>query len=206
MRKRRVRKMLRQMESGETVELTLLTTMRGLTRLAFLAEQFGYAYADLNESEGRMAMWLVPDPSPQARALAAENRARYPHAGDGGPLPPLVPEAIELLRARMVLDLDRQDSRRQRLAIGAVLLTLVAGELGMEFGDDAIGALTIAGVVALAFAALTPVGFAISRRLIVRYTARLEAAGFTPVTDDNGRKRYVPPGGQLPGHGNPFAR
>ncbi|MFD9608644.1 hypothetical protein ACFWWS_04690 [Streptomyces sp. NPDC059083] len=55
-------------------------------------------------------------------------------------------------------------------------------------------------------AALAPVGFAISRRLLVTYTARLEAAGFTPVTDENGRKRYVPPGGQLPGHGNPFAR
>ncbi|MFJ3766387.1 hypothetical protein ACIPQJ_13225 [Streptomyces sp. NPDC090082] len=121
-------------------------------------------------------------------------------------MPPLAPEAIALLRARMVLDLDRQHSRRQRLVIGALLLALAAGELGTDFGKDTIEALTIAGVSSLALAALATVGFAVSRRLLVTYTARLEAAGFTPVTDENGRKRYVPPGGQLPGHGNPFAR
>ncbi|WP_175439113.1 hypothetical protein [Streptomyces vilmorinianum] len=54
--------------------------------------------------------------------------------------------------------------------------------------------------------ALAPVGFAVNRRYAVKYTAQLEAAGFTPVTDRTGRLRYEPPGGQLPGHGNPFAR
>ncbi|MFE7515838.1 hypothetical protein ACFU8I_32100 [Streptomyces sp. NPDC057540] len=205
MRKKHVRKMLRQMESGETVELTLMTTMGGLTRLAFLAEQFGYAYADLNDAGGKMALLLVPDPSPQARACAAENRARYPRAADGGSLPPLVPEAIEILKARMVLDLGRKHSPRQQLAFIVVLLILGAVDLGADFGEGTVDALTIAGVFLLAMAVLTSVMFVISRRLNVTYTARLEAAGFTPVTDENGRKRYLPPGGQLPGHGNPFA-
>lgn len=34
--------MLRKMESGEPVELVVsMTTMKGLTRLAFIAQQFG---------------------------------------------------------------------------------------------------------------------------------------------------------------------
>ncbi|MFE9459733.1 hypothetical protein [Streptomyces californicus] len=206
MRETHEQKMLRLMASGEPVKLTLsMTTMKRLTRLAFIAQQFGYAYADLRQGSGAMVMWLVPDPGPQARALAAENRARYPHAGDGGPLPPLEPGALELLKARMTLDLKRQYSTKQRLALMAVLLTTGALSLGCEFGRDTFGVITIAGVFLAATAALLPVGFAISRRSVVKYTARLEAAGFTPVTDRNGRLRYVPPGGQLPGHGNPFA-
>ncbi|GAA2539600.1 MULTISPECIES: hypothetical protein [Streptomyces] len=51
---------------------------------------------------------------------------------------------------------------------------------------------------------LLPVGFAVNRRFEAKYAVRLQAAGFTPVTDQDGRLRYVPPGGRLPGHGNPF--
>ncbi|MEU0402719.1 hypothetical protein ABZ318_21240 [Streptomyces sp. NPDC006197] len=194
------------MESGEPVTLTVSTTMKRLTKLAFIAQQFGYEYADLKlGSGGSCVMWLVPDPSPQARALAAENRARYPHASDGVSLPSYAPDALELLKARMTLDLKRQYSTGKRLALIFAFLALAAAGIGSEYGDNAIDALTIAGVFLAATAAPVPVGFAISRRFVVRYTARLEAAGFTPVTDRNGRLRYVPPGGQLPGHGNPFA-
>ncbi|MEU2587058.1 hypothetical protein ABZ612_29815 [Streptomyces avermitilis] len=52
--------------------------------------------------------------------------------------------------------------------------------------------------------ALLPVGLVLSRQYGAKYSAQLETAGFTPVTDQNGRLRDVPPGGQLPGHGNPF--
>ncbi|MER5966694.1 hypothetical protein [Streptomyces sp. NPDC002057] len=200
-----MQKMLRLMASGEPVTLILSTSMKKLTRFAFIAQQFGYEYADLKTgSGGWCTMWLVPDPSPQARALAAENRARYPHAGDGGALPPFAPDALELLKARMVLDLNREHSIRQRLVLMTGLLTLAAVGLGSDLGDGAIGALTIGGVFFVVIAALLPVGFAISRRYVVRYTAQVEAAGFTPVTDRNGRLRYLPPGGQLPEHGSPF--
>ncbi|MFE5295324.1 hypothetical protein [Streptomyces sp. NPDC056632] len=198
--------MLRLIASGEPVKLTIsMATMKRLTRLAFITQQFGYEYADLQQGSGAMVMWLVPDRSPQARALAAENWARYPHASDGVSLPPLVPDALELLKARMVLDLKREYSTKQRLALMAAYLTAAALMLGFGFGRNTIDVMTTAGVFSAAITALLPVGFAISRRFVVKYTAQLEVAGFTPVTDRNGRLRYVPPGVQLPGHGNPFA-
>lgn len=47
------RKMLRQMESGEPVQLSLsMATMKKLTRLAFYAQQFGYEYADVRQGGG----------------------------------------------------------------------------------------------------------------------------------------------------------
>ncbi|MET8518077.1 hypothetical protein [Streptomyces sp. NPDC005077] len=52
---------------------------------------------------------------------------------------------------------------------------------------------------------LIPVLNVAGRRYKAKYAGRLAAAGFTPVTDQSGRLRYLPPGGQLPGHGNPFA-
>ncbi|MEU7112844.1 hypothetical protein [Streptomyces sp. NPDC046182] len=45
-----------------------------------------------------------------ASARAAKNRARYPHAGDGGELPPLTPEEVDLLSSRMMVDFDRENS------------------------------------------------------------------------------------------------
>ncbi|MGW2015896.1 hypothetical protein [Streptomyces sp. NPDC001927] len=111
------------MESGEPVELSLSTakSMKTLTRLAFVAEQFGYAYEDLAQvGRGSFLISLVPDPSPHAQALAAANRTQCPYARDGGPLPP-----------------------------------------------------------------------------------QLEAAGFVPTTDENGRTRYLPPSDRrFPGNGN----
>ncbi|MFJ9812942.1 hypothetical protein ACIRTB_32470 [Streptomyces sp. NPDC101158] len=201
------RKMLRLMGSGEPVRLAVtMATMKKLTRLAFIAQQFGYAYENLQQTgQGGSVLSLVPDPDPQARALAGENRERYPHAAEGGPLPPLVPESLEILKARMVLDLRRQHSAKARMVLILVPLTLGSLTLGLEFGEDVASGLTIAGVFWAATAALLCAMFAASRRYNARYTARLQAAGFTPVTDHNGRSRYVPPGGRLPGHGNPFA-
>lgn len=195
------------MADGEPVRLSLtMTTMKGLARLAFIAQQFGYEYENLQQGgQGVSVLSLVPDPGPQARALARENRERYPHAAEGGPLPPLAPDAIKLLKARMLLDLQRQYSDRARLALIVATLTVASLSLGMEFGKGAASVLTIAGVCWVSTAALVSVMFVISRRSVAKGTARLRAAGFTPVTDHNGRPRYVPPGGRLPGHGNPFA-
>ncbi|WP_369145796.1 hypothetical protein [Streptomyces sp. R44] len=182
------------MESGEPVELaSSMTTMKGLVRLALVAERFGYAYADLRQAgDGGFVMSLVPDPGPEARALAAENRARYPHAGAGGALPPLVPGAADLLMARMYLDLRGRYSTGERAVltvVGSVAASLV---FGFELGGNATGALTIAGVAWASSMALLTVPLVLGRRHAVRYAARLEAAGYTPVTDRDGRLRYVP--------------
>ncbi|MFG3248918.1 hypothetical protein [Streptomyces sp. NPDC048187] len=202
MKNRHVRKMLRQMASGEPVEVTLArATMKKLSRLAFIAQQFGYEYADIRQGgpQGNgFVLLIVPDPSPQARTRAAQNRVRYPNASDGGALPPLVPEAVELLKARITFDITVMYTDRQRIllaGIGAVPLALPAGFM-LGTGTTAV---VLAGVVWAALMALVPVGFAVNRHYRAKYAALLQAAGFTRVADPTGRLRYVPPGGRLPG-------
>ncbi|MFI6340506.1 hypothetical protein [Streptomyces sp. NPDC050535] len=206
MSKKYVRRMLRQMESGEPVQLTIaMMTMKGLARLAFLAEEFGYAYADVQMTgDNKVVLSVVPDSSPQARERAAKNRQRYPDAYDGLSLPPVVPDAVELLRARMVFDLDRQSTEKQRLTIAGLAITAVVWVNGYRFADSTVG-VVIAVSVWAGLMALLPAGIAVRRHYDARSAAQLDAAGFTMVTDGSGRLRYMPPGGPLPGHGSPFA-
>ncbi|WP_319194694.1 hypothetical protein [Streptomyces sp. AK04-3B] len=194
------------MASGEPVRMAVsMSSWEGLARLAFVAEQFGYAYADLQlTGDNKFALFIVPDPSPQARQRAARNRARYPDAGDGVSLPPVVPDAIEILKARMVVDSGSQYSDKVRMGLAVFALTALAASIGFTLRADSV-ALAVVGVVWAALMALLPLLLVYSRRYRTRNAARLEAAGFTPVTDRSGRLRYVPPGGQLPGHGSPFA-
>ncbi|WP_405779861.1 hypothetical protein [Streptomyces sp. NBC_00859] len=206
MSKRHIRTMLRTMESGETVKVTRSTgSVRTLARLAFIAQQFGYAYADAGlggfKSE-QLVLRLVPDPGPEARARAARNRELYPNAGDGVSLPPLVREEVDFLEARISFDITTQYTGRQRLAIGIPALTVLAAAPCLRFGVHSTVAL-VAGIVWAVLMALLPLGLANLRRKRAGYAARLLAAGFTPVTDMLGRLRYVPPGGQLPGRGDP---
>lgn len=144
----------------------------------------------------------MPDPSPEARERAARNRARYPDASDGVSLPPVVPDEAELLKARMVFDLGRQYTNKQRVAIAGFGFTAMAVAIGYRFAES--DTVVIAVGVWVALMGLMPGGVIFNRRRNARYTAQLQAAGFTPVTDQGGRLRYVP-GGRLPGHGNPFA-
>lgn len=207
MSKRQVQKMLRLMASGEAVELTSpLASVKKLARLAFIAQQFGYEYVDVRQSAGRnnaLVMLIAPDPSPQARARAGQNWAQYPNASDGVSVPPLVPDAFELLKARINFDLTGK-SAEKRMGYGAIGLTLGAGILGVRLGGDA-SAWVVAVIVWLFFMAVIGIGFAVNRKRNAKFAARLQAAGFTQITDQTGRVRYLPPGGQLPGHGNPFA-
>ncbi|MFF7310431.1 hypothetical protein [Streptomyces sp. NPDC008137] len=209
MSKKHARKMLRRMASGEPVEVApTIATMTKLARLAAIAQQFGYEYADIRQGGGPQGngyvMLIVPDPSPEARARAERNRAAYPNASDGGALPPLDPGAVELLKARITFDITAKYTDRQRIlltAVGAVPLALPIG-FGLATGVTAV-VITVA--VWAAVMALIPVGLRVNRRYRAKCTALLQAAGFTPVTDPTGRMRYLPPGGRLPGHGNPFA-
>ncbi|MER5176848.1 hypothetical protein ABT009_00450 [Streptomyces sp. NPDC002896] len=201
---RQVRKMFQLMATGEAVELTsAMASVKKLARLAFIAEQFGYQYADVRQGGGRnssLKMVVVPDPSPAAQQRAAQNWAQYPQAGSGGPLPPLVPDALELLKARLNFDLTGK-SAEKRMALGAVGFT-VGALIGLGRADDGIPFIIGTWVVLMA---VLGVGIAVTRKRNAKFAARLRSAGFTPVTDETGRVRYLPPGGGLPGHSNPFA-
>ncbi|MEU3659559.1 hypothetical protein AB0E77_07295 [Streptomyces sp. NPDC032940] len=206
MSKRQTQKMLRLMASGEPVELTSpMASVKKLARLAFIAQQFGYEYADVRQGGGnnsQLRMLIVPDPSPQARARAAQNWAQYPQAGDGVSVPPLVPDAFELLKARINFDLTGQNAQK-RMGYGALGATIGCVVLAYRAGgrsDDFV----MAAIVWLFVLALLGVGLLVTRKRNAKFAARLQAAGFQPVPDETGRLRYLPPGAQLPGHGNPF--
>ncbi|MEV0304106.1 hypothetical protein [Streptomyces prasinus] len=206
MSKRQTRKMLRLMASGEPVELTsAMASVKKLARLACIAQQFGYEYADVRQGGGnnnQLKMLIVPDPDPQARARAAQNWAQYPNAGDGVSVPPLVPNAFELLKARINFDLTGK-SAEKGLAIGALAATIGCGAMVVRFEGESSG-LVIAGGVWLLLMAFLGVGLVVTRKRNAKFAAWLRAAGFTPVADGTGRVRYLPPGRRIPGHGNLF--
>ncbi|CAL9454093.1 hypothetical protein C1708_20075 [Streptomyces sp. DH-12] len=207
MSKRQTQKMLQLMASGEPVQLTSpMASVKKLARLAFVAQQFGYEYADVRQggggNNGKLTMLIVPDPSPQAQARAAQNRAQYPNAHDGVSLPPLVPDAVELLKARINFDLTGK-SAEKRIGYGALGVSIGSVIIAYRLGgtsDDFV----VAAVIWLALMAVLGIGFVVTRKRNAKFAARLQAAGFAPVTDETGRVRYLPPGGQTPGHGNPF--
>ncbi|MEU9593239.1 hypothetical protein ACGF7W_00250 [Streptomyces sp. NPDC048219] len=206
MSKRQTQKMLRLMASGEPVELTsAMASVKKLARLAFVAQQFGYEYADVRQGGGnnsRLTMLIVPDPSPQARARAAQNWAQYPQAGDGVSVPPLVPDALELLKARINFDLTGKNAEK-RMGYGALGVTVGCCVLAFRAGGRS-GDFVMAAIVWLFVLAVLGVGLLVTRKRNATFAARLQAAGFVPVADATGRVRYLPPGAQPPGHGNPF--
>ncbi|MEU9649225.1 hypothetical protein ACFT5D_26335 [Streptomyces sp. NPDC057144] len=206
MSKRQTQQMLQLMASGEPVQLTSrMSSVKKLAKLAFVAQQFGYEYADVRQSGGNntaLTMLLVPDPSPQARTRAAQNWAQYPNAGDGVSLPPLVPDAFELLKARIKFDLTGKNAQKN-MGYGALGGTVACVVIAFREGgssDDFV----ISGIIWLVLMAALGIGFLATRKRNAKFAARLQAAGFMPMTDETGRVRYLPPGGQLPGHGNPF--
>ncbi|MEQ6025454.1 hypothetical protein SOM70_23070 [Streptomyces salinarius] len=206
MSKRQTQQMLQLMASGEPVQLTSrMSSVKKLAKLAFVAQQFGYEYADVRQSGGNntaLTMLLVPDPSPQARTRAAQNWAQYPNAGDGVSLPPLVPDAFELLKARIKFDLTGKNAQKN-MGYGALGGTVACVVIAFREGgssDDFV----ISGIIWLVLMAALGIGFLATRKRNAKFAARLQAAGFMPMTDETGRVRYLPPGGQLPGHGIPF--
>ncbi|MEU0786950.1 hypothetical protein ABZ341_35980 [Streptomyces sp. NPDC006173] len=196
--------MLREMATGEPVQVTSgMSSVDKIVELAAVAEQFGYQYSDVRRGNGYV-MSLVTDPNPQARARAAHNWAQYPNAVDGGALPPFVPEAFQLLKARITFDLTSEVSDKQKLIIASLGITVMAVSVVAGLGAD-MTSFVVAGVVWVVLVSLLPLLNVAGRRYRAKFAARLSAAGFTPVTDQSGRLRYLPPGGQLPGQGNHFA-
>lgn len=207
MSKRQVRKMLGLMAHGEPVELTSpMASVKKLARLAFIAQQFGYEYADVRQGgshNSALVMLLVPDHSPHARARAAQNWAQYPNAGDGVSVPPLVPDAFELLKARINFDLTGK-SAEKRMLLGALGGTVGCLAVAMQSSQGSITWI-IAGVLEALLIGGLGIAFAVNRKRNAKFAARLQAAGFQPVNDATGRLRYLPAGVRVPGQENPFA-
>ncbi|MGA5809826.1 hypothetical protein ACPC3D_21560 [Streptomyces cellulosae] len=206
MSKRQTQKMMQLMASGEPVELTSpMASVKKLARLAFVAQQFGYEYADVRQGGGnnsQLKMLIVPDPSPQARARAAQNWAQYPNAHDGVSVPPFVPDAFELLKARINFDLTGK-SAEKRMGYGAIGVSIGSVIIAYRLGgtsDDFV----IAGIIWLALMAVFGIGFVVTRKRNAKFAARLQAAGFAPVADETGRVRYLPPGSGTPYGGGPY--
>ena len=206
MSRRQTQKMLGLMASGEPVQLTSpMASVKKLAKLAFTAQQFGYEYADARQgggTSGSLTMLLVPDPSPQARSRAAQNWAQYPNAGDGVSLPPLVPDAFELLKARINFDLTGKNAQK-RMGFAVLGATVACAVLGVRAGGES-GDFVMAGIFWFVLMVALGIGLLVTRARNTKFAARLQAAGFVPVADETGRVRYLPPGGQFPGHGNPF--
>ncbi|MFD9461668.1 hypothetical protein [Streptomyces sp. NPDC060027] len=195
MSKRQIRQMFRLMAAGEAVQLTSpMASVKKLARLAFIAQQFGYEYADVRQGGGRnnaLTMLIVPDPGPQAQARAAQNWAQYPQAGDGVSLPPVVPDALELLKARINFDLTGKNAEK-RMVYAAVGLTVGCVVLGVRAGGDS-AAYTVAGILWAVLMVVLGVGLVVTRKRNTKFAALLRAAGFAPVTEEDGRVRYLPP-------------
>ncbi|WP_232839183.1 hypothetical protein [Streptomyces triticisoli] len=196
---RRIRQMLEFVRQGQPVELPIPSgSVKKAAELASIAQQFGYEYADAQwMRERRFQLLLVPDPSPQARVRAAQNWARYPNAGDGVSLPPVVPEAFELLRARITFDLTGNNAQLP-FALGGLFVTVMSVICAVRFGTDAL-VLVIGGVMWSFFMTSFGIGFVVMRKRHARAAAQLRAAGFVPVTEGGGRVRYLPPGAQATG-------
>ncbi|MFD5814522.1 hypothetical protein [Streptomyces sp. NPDC127038] len=195
MGKRQVRKMFRLMAQGQAVQLTSpMASVKKLARLAFVAQQFGYEYADVRRGAGRdnaLTMIIVPDPGPQAQARAAQNWAQYPRAGDGVSLPPVVPDALELLKARINFDLTGKNAEK-RMGYSALGLTVGCAVLAVRAGGSSV-AFAVAGGLWALLMALLGIGVLVTRKRNAKFAALLHAAGFAPVTEEGGRVRYLPP-------------
>ncbi|MZG14034.1 hypothetical protein GTY44_11100, partial [Streptomyces sp. SID5914] len=174
MSKRQTQKMLQLMASGEPVQLTSrMSSVKKLAKLAFVAQQFGYEYADVRQSGGNNAaltMLLVPDPSPQARTRAAQNWAQYPNAGDGVSLPPLVPDAFELLKARINFDLTGKNAQKN-MGYGALGGTVACVVIAFREGgssDDFV----LSGIIWLVLMVALGLGFLVTRKRNAKFAAR----------------------------------
>ncbi|MGW8722725.1 hypothetical protein ACWGNR_25935 [Streptomyces althioticus] len=202
MSKRQTRKMLRSMASGQPVEVTSPTaSVKKLARLAAVAQQFGYEFADVLYSASnfnQLKIVIVPDPGPQAQARAAQNWAQYPNAADGTSLPPVDPAVVELLKARIdVTARVAEKSIGYRVVAGSVACVILAYRFGGT-SDDFV----VAGGIWVFLMACLGIYYVVSRKRTAKYEATLQAAGFMPVADETGRVRYLPPGAGMP-YGQP---
>ncbi|MFG2340466.1 hypothetical protein [Streptomyces yangpuensis] len=181
--------------------------------LAQVAEQYGYAYGTAYRTGFRnslVAVRMYRDPRPGARAREAATITAHPQAGNGGRVPGLeqgslnpIPEAVgavAVLKDLITFDVmalyiaDRGQKVTGYLACAVLTVILLVDRSPVE-------AVVSGGAVALLFTVAFRVG-AIRRRKIA---ARLTAAGFLAVRDEQGNQRFRRPEQQVPDQDRPPA-
>ncbi len=209
---RRIAALLRQVATQDVVELRQeMAVAKRVAAQAYVAEQYGFEYGEARR-EGHnkqvLAVYLYRDPRPEARAREAATIAAYPQAGMGGAVPGLKPgtlsplpeaeAAVALMKDRIGYDVMAKaaDKGQKRFAYA---MTGVAAAVFLLMGKWVEGV-----VVGAVLAAFLVGAFRLSDVRRQRVADRLTAGGFTAVTDEHGRRRFLRPGQQLPGHANPF--
>ncbi|WP_329384774.1 hypothetical protein OG625_23950 [Streptomyces sp. NBC_01351] len=211
---RHIAGMLQQIaRQQDVVEIAPQGSARKAAALAHVAEQFGYTYGMAYRTGFKNSLVQVRmyrDPRPEARVREAATITAHPRAGSGGTVPGLVqgslkplPEAagnVAVLKDLITFDVmamyaaDRSQKVKSYLACAALTGLMLIERSPVE-------ALASGGVLALLLTVAFQVG-AIRRGKIAR---RLTAAGYHAVRDEQGDRRFLSPGQQLPGHANPFA-
>ncbi|MFI9155456.1 hypothetical protein [Streptomyces sp. NPDC053367] len=196
----------------DIVEITPQGSARKAAALAYVAEQYGYAYGMAYRTGFRNSLVQVRmyrDPRPEARVREAATIAAHPQAGNGGTVPGLEegslkprPEAVgavAVLKDLVTFDVMAQyvANRRQKTMVylACAVLTVL-----MLIDRSPVEAVASGGVVAL----LCTVAFTVGAVRRGKIAQRLTNAGFAVVRDEHGAQRFLRPGQQLPGHTNPF--
>lgn len=197
----------------DIVEIAPQGTAQKAAALAHAAEQYGYTYGIAYRTGFKNSLVQVRmhrDPRPDARVREAATITAHPRAGNGGTVPglgqgslkplPGAVGAVAVLRDLITFDVmamyiaDR--SLKVKIYSACALLTGL-----MLIEKPPVEALVSGAALALLITVAFKVG--VVRR--EKITRRLTAAGFIVVHDEQGRRRFLGPGQQLPGHANPFA-
>ncbi|WP_327306425.1 hypothetical protein OG730_25480 [Streptomyces sp. NBC_01298] len=198
----------------DIVEIAPQGTPQKAAALAYVAEQYGYTYGTAYRTgfkDSLVQVRMHRDPRPEARVREAATITAHPRAGNGGTVPGLgqgslkpLPEAagaVAELKDLVTFDVMAMyvGDRKQRVMcyLGCAVVTGLMLYDGTPVGEAVLSGGAVALCLALAFQVGT-----IRRG---RITRRLTAAGFHEVRDDQGARRFLRPGQQLPGHANPFA-
>ncbi|WP_147986754.1 hypothetical protein [Streptomyces sp. t39] len=210
---KRIASLLRQIATQDVVELRQEASVaKRVAAQAYVAEQYGFSYGEAwreGHNKSVLAVRLYRDPRPEARAREAATIAAHPEAGMGGPVPGLKPgtlsplpeaeAAVAVLKDRIGYDVMAQPTGPSQKRFAYAMIGVVA-VIFLAMGKW-VEALAVSAVLAAFLAG----AFRLSDVRRQRIADRLTAAGLTAVTDEHGRRRFLPPGQQLPGHANPFA-
>ncbi|WP_261719240.1 hypothetical protein [Streptomyces sp. FZ201] len=194
----RITAVMRQVSSQEIVALSHpFARIRTVAALAYIAEAYGFRYADTRVVGNEMCVYLVRDRADRVRQRATANAAAFPQAGAGGPVPGMrrgtltpLPDAepeVAVLKALIRYDayggLNRKLTQAFAVVSAAVLLLLclATGEYLVLMPPTVL----IPGFV------LVSLRVGSVRR--ARLATKLTAAGCTPVRDQQGRDRFVRP-------------
>ncbi|WP_411075802.1 hypothetical protein [Streptomyces sp. cmx-4-7] len=195
----------------DIIEITPQGSASKAAALAHMAEQYGYTYGMAYRTGFKNSLVQVRmyrDPGPDARVREAAAIAAHPRAGNGGTVPGLkrgslkpLPEAagaVAVLKDLVTFDVMALyvADRSQKLLV--YLACAVLSVLMFVDNRSPVEAVASGGAVALLCTVAFKVG-TVRRRMI---TQRLTAAGFLAVRDEQGDRRFLRPGQQLPGHSN----